>query len=254
MATASDARADELGAIVREIRDRVRSRYPEGEVAGLEIPLPDLMPILHARDAAEAKVAAIGSVNPRPPGLLNAIIQWREAADRQRLGWFVRDQVDFNRTTVNAIDATLEALNEVNRSLASRMSLIDMRSDSEGTAGRSGRVEGHPRALAAMARKLGKAHSSQRSALPAQRRRPECLLRAQAITADSNYPRAAPGPAQRVSDGSGPFDQRNTAATLGRLEQIRIEYERLIHYELRLIRQQRSAGSARSCRKHASAS
>src|SRR4051794_20233244 len=68
VATASDPRAAELGAILREIRERVRSRYPEGPAPGLEIPLPDLMPILYARDAAEAKVAAIGSVNPRPGG------------------------------------------------------------------------------------------------------------------------------------------------------------------------------------------
>ena len=31
MATASDAAAVELAAIVREIRDRVRARYPEGK-------------------------------------------------------------------------------------------------------------------------------------------------------------------------------------------------------------------------------
>ena len=30
---------------------------------------PDLLPLMHARDAAEAKVAAIGTVNPRPPGI-----------------------------------------------------------------------------------------------------------------------------------------------------------------------------------------
>ena len=44
-------------------RDTRKARSP-----GLKIPLPDLMPVLHARDAAEAKVAAIGTVNPRPAG------------------------------------------------------------------------------------------------------------------------------------------------------------------------------------------
>ena len=132
MATASDGRSNELGAIVREIRDRVRAQYPEGQVAGLEVPLPDLMPLLHARDAAEAKVASIGSVNPRPPGPINALIQSIKRQIARALGWFVRDQVDFNRTTVNAIDSTLEALNEVNRSLATIGSALDeLRSDSE---------------------------------------------------------------------------------------------------------------------------
>ena len=67
-----DLKSQELEAIVREIRDRVRARYPEGEARGLPVPLPDFLPILHARDAAEAKVASIGSVNPRPGGPLNA--------------------------------------------------------------------------------------------------------------------------------------------------------------------------------------
>ena len=118
MATVSDERAGELAEIVREIRERVRSRYPEGETAGLKMPLPDLMPILHARDAAEAKVAAIGTVNPRPSGLLNGLIQGVKRNISRALSWFVRDQVEFNRSTVNAIDAVLQVLNEVNQSLA----------------------------------------------------------------------------------------------------------------------------------------
>src|SRR5580704_14505005 len=48
----------EFTAILQEVRDRVRARHPDGAPAGA---LPDLMPLLHARDAAEAKVAAIGS-------------------------------------------------------------------------------------------------------------------------------------------------------------------------------------------------
>src|SRR5229473_3531428 len=51
--------SDELTALVAEIRDRVRARY-QGTDAGT--PLPDLMPLVQARDAAEAKVASIGMV------------------------------------------------------------------------------------------------------------------------------------------------------------------------------------------------
>jgi hypothetical protein len=66
-AGAEQAKTDELAAAIRDIRERVRSRHPQGTLqAGIEIPA--LMPILHARDAADAKVAAIGSVNPRPSG------------------------------------------------------------------------------------------------------------------------------------------------------------------------------------------
>ena len=34
------------------------------------------MPIVHARDAAQAKIAAIGSVNPRAGGPVNQAIQF----------------------------------------------------------------------------------------------------------------------------------------------------------------------------------
>ena len=50
-------------------RPRPTDRRLEGVSA------PDLMPLVQARDAAEAKVAAIGTVNPRPPGLKNSIAQ-----------------------------------------------------------------------------------------------------------------------------------------------------------------------------------
>ena len=75
MAIESDPKTQELAAIIQEIRHRVRTRFPEGEAAGLNAPMPDLLPLLHSRDAAQAKVAAIGSVNPRPPGLLNNAMQ-----------------------------------------------------------------------------------------------------------------------------------------------------------------------------------
>ena len=56
-----DAKTEELAAIIRTIQERVRARHPSGQIAGLSVQLPDLMPVVHARDAAEAKVAAIGT-------------------------------------------------------------------------------------------------------------------------------------------------------------------------------------------------
>ena len=76
------------------------------------------MPLAHARDAAEAKVAAIGSVNPRRGGPLNALIQAAKRAVARGLDWFVRDQVVFNREVMACVEATLDALNEMNRQLA----------------------------------------------------------------------------------------------------------------------------------------
>ncbi len=113
----ADPKAEELAAIIQGIRERVRAQYPEG-TAGAGVVLPDLTPVLHARDAAEGKVASIGSVNPRPPGLLNSIAQLLKKMTARALDWHVREQVEYNRAVVNALDAVLEALNENNRALA----------------------------------------------------------------------------------------------------------------------------------------
>jgi 2-polyprenyl-3-methyl-5-hydroxy-6-metoxy-1,4-benzoquinol methylase len=116
------ARIEEIVELAREIRERVRARHPGGSAAG--VALPDLIPVLHARDAAEAKVAAIGSVNPRPPGPVNALIQFIKRSIARLLDWHVRDQVEFNRSMITAVEAVLEALNENNRAL-SRLAVAD---------------------------------------------------------------------------------------------------------------------------------
>jgi 2-polyprenyl-3-methyl-5-hydroxy-6-metoxy-1,4-benzoquinol methylase len=120
------ARIAELSAIIQAVRDRVRARYPEpngqpenGAPPSIRIPVADLMPLIHARDAAQSKIAAIGSVNPRAGGLINHAIQSVKKTIARGLRWFVRDQIAFNRETVSAIEAVLEALNDHNRALVS---------------------------------------------------------------------------------------------------------------------------------------
>jgi O-antigen chain-terminating methyltransferase len=123
----------ELNALVEGIRDRVRARYPQpgdglngsGPPPLVRVQIADLMPVVHARDAAQAKIAAIGSVNPRAGGLLNRIIQTVKKTIARGLQWFVRDQVAFNRETVAAIEATIEALNDHNRVLVSLASQVN---------------------------------------------------------------------------------------------------------------------------------
>src|SRR4051794_41556736 len=76
------------------------------------------MPLPHARDAALGKVAAIGTVNPRPGGVVNSLVQaWKRMIARI-LDWHVRDQVEFNRKAMTCIDAALEAMVEYNRALS----------------------------------------------------------------------------------------------------------------------------------------
>ena len=106
----------EIVAILREVRDRVRARHPETSAPG-NVPLPDLMPLVYARDAAMGKVASIGTVNPRRGGPLNAVVQAGKKLMARMLDWHVREQVVFNRKVLDSIDAVLEAFNENNRAL-----------------------------------------------------------------------------------------------------------------------------------------
>ncbi|HLX45928.1 MAG TPA: class I SAM-dependent methyltransferase [Bryobacteraceae bacterium] len=109
---------DELTAAIREVRLRARARNPETSLGLNGLSVPDLMPIVHARDAAEAKVAAIGTVNPRPGGLKNSIVQSFKKLIARALAWHVREQVEFNRGVIGCVQTTLDALAETNRSLA----------------------------------------------------------------------------------------------------------------------------------------
>ena len=112
-------KTEELTALVQEIRDRVRARYPGTDaLKHLGIALPDLLPLVHARDAAEAKVASIGTVNPRRGGPLNGLAQSIKKMVARALDWHVREQVEFNRHVMACVEATLEALNETKRVLA----------------------------------------------------------------------------------------------------------------------------------------
>ena len=107
----------ELIAILHEVRDRVRASNPATAAGATDIALPDLTGLLHARDAALGKVAAIGTVNPRAGGPLNFLIQtWKRLLARV-LDWHVREQVEFNRKAVACADETIEALNQSNRAL-----------------------------------------------------------------------------------------------------------------------------------------
>ncbi len=123
----------ELHAIVAAVQERVRSglgrpvngsgTMPLDSMPLIQVTPPDLMPLVHARDAAQAKIAAIGSLNPRAGGALNQAVQSVKKLIARSLQWFVRDQIIFNRETVAAMEVVMEALAEQNRlftSLASQ--------------------------------------------------------------------------------------------------------------------------------------
>ncbi len=107
----------EITAAVEEVRRRVRDRYAKTVPEIRDFELPNVEPLGHARDVADGKVAAIGTVNPRRGGALNAAIQALKKAVARGLNWFVRDQVDFNRATVAYMDRNTELMAEQNQSL-----------------------------------------------------------------------------------------------------------------------------------------
>ncbi len=109
---------EELAAVIQAVKDRARAATPNGSLGMEGIPAPDFLPLVHARDAAEAKVAAIGTVNPRPPGLKNVVAQKLKRLIARALDWHVREQVEFNRAVMACVQANLELMADMSRALA----------------------------------------------------------------------------------------------------------------------------------------
>jgi len=234
--------SDELIAILREVRHRVRARHPQSSAGSEDVPLPDLLSMVHARDAALGKVAAIGTVNPRRGGIANTLLQgWKRLVARA-LDWHVREQVEFNRKIVECVDAAIEALNDTNRALI-------------GTGHRIASLDSRTAALEKPIDQLEEEVHDVRSHWEQWRVDWERKLAANEV----QFLRSA-------ADLQSGFQHRSTlmdanyrdtvhamhtefTASLARsaieiqqriwadLERVRLEYERLIHSELRTIRQ-----------------
>jgi len=220
----------ELIAVLREVRDRVRARNPQTAIAA-DIPLPDLLELVHARDSALGKVAAIGTVNPRPGGLVNSLVQtWKRLVARV-LDWHVREQVEFNRKVVVCVDASIEALNETNRALSEMGSRIAAQ---EAIGNEMKDIRDHwAEWRLDWERKLEQNEVQfLRSVADLQ-----AGFQHRATLMDANYRDALRGQhAEYLAalDRSGMEIQKRLWADL---ERIRLEYERLIFSELRTIRQ-----------------
>jgi 2-polyprenyl-3-methyl-5-hydroxy-6-metoxy-1,4-benzoquinol methylase len=230
-------KTEELSAIIQAVRDRVRARYPQPEgqngTAGvainsdsgsrqdsMHVPIADLMPVVHARDAAQAKIAAIGSVNPRAGGPVNWAVQAVKKTIARALQWFVRDQIAFNRETVAAIEAVIEALNDHNRALVLVAGPEDMRSHWQQM-----RADWESRVTANEIQYLRSVADLQGA------------FQHRSTLMESNFREIVKA---QHTDYLGALDRANLdiQKRLWRdMEQIRQEYERLIHNELRVVRQ-----------------
>ena len=236
----------EIVAMLREVRERVRARNPQTAAGRVEVALPDLMPLVHARDAALGKVAAIGGVNPRRGGPLNALAQASKRAVARLLDWHIRDQVEFNRRVLAALDAAIESFNESNRAfvemgnrmgdLGDRLAELDDRLGARVSAveGLAGDMRTHWAAWRQEWERKLSVNEIQflRSVADLQG-----ASQHRATLMDSAHReamRAQHAEFTAALERGGDQIQRRLWADL---ERIRLEYERLIHSELRLVRQ-----------------
>jgi 2-polyprenyl-3-methyl-5-hydroxy-6-metoxy-1,4-benzoquinol methylase len=266
-----EAKIAELRAIVESIRDRVRAQYPNtsavvdsGGPEPIRVPVADLMPIVHARDAAQAKMASIGSVNPRAGGFVNDAVQSVKRLIARSLNWLVRDQIVFNRGALACVEATIESLNDLNRAIHGLGSQIDarLRRDRKAMETRLLASEQHGQELAASVGQLAaqwnraaerdaawREQAVQREArLREDFQRAIAQYEARALAQERSY-------AELAKAEHGEFSQltraqhaeftgsleRTGRALQQRLDQdlqrIKQDLERLIHQELRVVRQ-----------------
>jgi O-antigen chain-terminating methyltransferase len=233
---------DELTAILREVSDRVRARHPEAMTAAA-VPLPDLMPLVHARDAAEAKVASIGTVNPRAGGPLNWLAQQVKKAIARALDWHVREQVEFNRNAMACVQATLESLEETRRTLSAMDQqwgtiLSELRSELQGEVRELKDIrlhwvdwrQGWEHKLVVNETKLLRGLAELNAAFQHRTGQNEAFIRDQIKLQHADY--------EAALDRYGVDIQKRLWADM---ERIRKDYDHLIHSELRLIRQRAAA-------------
>jgi 2-polyprenyl-3-methyl-5-hydroxy-6-metoxy-1,4-benzoquinol methylase len=240
----------ELIALLHEVRDRVRARNPETAAGGVPVALPDLMPLTHARDAALGKVAAIGTVNPRSGGVVNALVQaWKRMVARL-LDWHVREQVEFNRKTMACIDAALESLVETNRALSQ---LGGRLANQEQVGEELKDIRNHWADW-----RFEWEHKLQQNEIQFLRSVADLQGAFQHRTTlmDANYRDALRGQHAEFTGALERFALDIQKRLWADLERIRLDYERLIYSELKTIRQRAqvtAAGDRRAAAPHSSA-
>jgi len=251
-------RDEEITAAIEEVRERARARYPEGSLGLDGVFVPDLTPLVHARDAAEAKVAAIGTVNPRPPGLKNSIAQFFKKTVARALDWHVREQVEFNRAAIACVHASIEALADNGRALKALVSHHQaLRKDMEGVYQQLREDMGVLYREAQELKDIRNHWAQWRVGFEDRRDASEIhMLRTiselqgsfqlRVTQLEQSFRELARQQHASFTDAL----ERNTTDVQKRLwrdlENIRGEYEKLIHHELKLIRQKSAAVPAQA--------
>jgi O-antigen chain-terminating methyltransferase len=122
--------------VIAAIRERVRARHaaepehtaPCPPAAASLTPAPSAYDLreLHANLAAcNALHAAVGTLNPRSPGLHNQALQFVKKVMRRSLTWYTRPLHEFQGAATRTLNETTIALEEVRSGLALLQSRLD---------------------------------------------------------------------------------------------------------------------------------
>lgn len=99
------------------VRERIARRLARPGLKPPEIHVPSLEAVRDSRATAAHLADAIGTVNPRPPGVVNELIQSGKRSLARALHWVVRPQRDFNRAILDSLARTSEVLEASNRNM-----------------------------------------------------------------------------------------------------------------------------------------
>ena len=107
----------EIAEVLRGIRVRLTRQFARSAPPPPKLNLPPFEPLKEAQVAVSHLAAAIGTVNPRPPGLANDLIQTFKQIIARLLEWRVRPQREFNRTVTDFLARAPEVMEATNRNL-----------------------------------------------------------------------------------------------------------------------------------------
>jgi O-antigen chain-terminating methyltransferase len=109
--------ANDVAEKLRAVRERIQRKVERTAPPLPEVRLPSLDSLRGHQRAARNLAAAIGSVNPRPPGLANDLVQSAKKFAARLLDWQIRPQRDFNRNVAESLVKITEALEQTGETL-----------------------------------------------------------------------------------------------------------------------------------------
>lgn len=109
----------ELAERLGVIREQIRKRLERTVAAAPTLSRPPVERLQEAAAAARSLAAAIGTVNPRPAGLVNEVVQTFKRSLARMLDWHVRPQRDFNQAVAECFARTADLLEATNQNLQS---------------------------------------------------------------------------------------------------------------------------------------